>query len=236
MCLAHGLASFITNKMLSWLLFRNPWKTPHRTLQRRRRESLYKQCCLMLYFVSWTDMFWLFFWVVHGDDSLSFTNYLYRRPNVCLRSVCSFSQQAVTVTLQLTSLKSWAPWHHMSKTPQCLDKFTYFINLHVHVCDGEGKSSACIASVQFPCGEANSSPHFRVPDASCAHGDVSVLPACDHVCLESADPMGLRCGRVRRLKGPHSRDGFACLEMRKTRWAEVQWNTPGTAWQRWIHL
>lgn len=46
---------------------------------------------------------------------------------------------------------------------------------------------------------------------------VSALPACDHACLESAEPMGLRCGGVRGLKGSPSRDSFACLEMRKTR-------------------
>lgn len=72
------------------------------------------------------------------------------------------------------------------------------------------KRAADVFSVQFPWGgdyvTANCSPHFRVPDASCTHGDVSVLPACDHVCLESAEPKGLRCGKVRRLKGSHSGD------------------------------
>lgn len=55
-----------------------------------------------------------------------------------------------------------------------------------------------------------------------------VLPACDHACLESAEPMGLRCGGVRRLKGSPSRDSFACLEMRKTR---LCWGPVKHAWR-----
>lgn len=47
---------------------------------------------------------------------------------------------------------------------------------------------------------------------------------------------GLRCGWVRRLKGSHSGDSFACLEMRKTSSAETWWNMPGTGQRLWIRL